>query len=45
VSTAPVLESIPTAGLEGMSDSFTESVLVNKNVTIDEDGTFRLVVE
>lgn len=40
-----LLKGMPTPGLDSYEASFTESVLVNKNVVIEEDGTFRLVVE
>lgn len=44
-STAPVLESTPTAGLDGVPNEYLEMSNLQKSVEIEEDGTFRLVVE
>jgi len=40
-----VIKGTPTPGFEDVEPSFTDSSLVNRNVVVEEDGTFRLVVE
>jgi hypothetical protein len=45
VSTPTVLESTPTVGLDGVPTEYQAMSPLQKSVEIDEDGTFRLVVE